>query len=479
MTTSIVVAPRRRGAALLLGAQWVRYLAQLLGMILLARLVGPADSGIVALAGTLAGFAAVLGDFGLSMAALRAPTLTAAQRTSLFWVNTLIGILATGLVIALAPPFAAVFGNGFLVPVLAVLAPAFALRSMSAQFRVELNRSGRLGRLAAAELVGDLTGLGAAVVLASLGGGALALASQGTVAAVVTLVLTAALTPWHPGWPRRGADMKGLLTFGGHTFLVHALNYVSSVIGTLAVGKVANDRTVGLFSRATQLVNLPIDQLITPLTRVVIPSLADASDPTPLGDRLAKYQTVLSYPVLAYLSLFAVTAEPAIHIVLGARWDAAAEYVPVLAVGAVFQTLGYPQYWAFVATGKSGLLLWCEAVGRILMIVLVVAVAGLGPLAITGAIAIGQFVLWAAAFLVLPRAGVPSAALLRASVRPVAVFVAAAAVASVVDRSFFTLLDALPRLAATGGVWVIVVGTALALVARRDLRSLRAVVLRR
>lgn len=479
MTTTTVVTGRRRGATLLLGAQWVRYLSQLLGMIVLARLVGPAEFGVVALAGALAGFAAVLGDFGLSMAALRAPTLTSAQRTMLFWANTVIGTLATALVVVLAPPFAAVYGNPLLVPVLALLAPAFALRAMSAQFRVELNRSGRLGRLAAAELAGDLTGLVGAVLFAVLGGGALALASQGTVAAAITLLVAVVLTPWHPGLPRRGSDMKGLLTFGGHTFLVHALNYSSTVVGTLALGKVANDRTVGLFNRATQLVNLPIDQLITPLTRVVIPALADPSDPTPLDQRLAKYQTALSYPVLAYLSLFAVTAEPAIHLVFGGRWDDAAVYVPVLAIGAVFQTLGYPQYWAFVATGRSGLLLWCEAAGRVLMIALVVAAAGIGPLAIAAAMSIGQFALWVAAFVVLPRAGVSAVALLAASVRPIVVFSVAAAVASLLDRSFFTPLDTLPRLLATGGSWAIVVGVAVALVARRDLSSLWGAVRRR
>ena len=481
MTTTTVVAGRRRGAALLLGAQWGRYLSQLLGMVILARLVSPAEFGVVALAAALAGFAAVLGDFGLSMAALRSPSLTDAQRTMLFWANTVIGIAATALVIAAAPPFAALYDDPVLVPVLALLAPAFALRATSAQFRVELNRSGRLGRLAAVELAGDLSGLIVAIVFAFLGGGALALASQGTVAAAVTLVVALVATPWHPGLPRRGADMAGLLTFGGHTFLVHALNYVSTVVGTLALGRVASDRTLGLFNRATQLVNLPIDQLITPLTRVVIPALVDATDTTPLQQRLARYQTVLSYPVLAYLSLFAVTAEPAVALVFGDRWADAAMYVPVLAIGALFQTLGYPQYWAFVATGRSGLLLWCEAVGRVLMIVLVLAAAagGFGPFGIAAAMTIGQFVLWAAAFAVLPRTGVSSPALLAASVRPVVVFAVAAGVASVLDRSFFTPFETVGRLLATGGVWAMVVSAALVLVARRDLSSLWGAVRRR
>lgn len=479
MTSSSVASPRRRGAVFLLGAQWGRYLSQIVGIVVLARLVGPADFGIVAIGAAVAGLAAVLGDFGLSMAALRAPALSAQQRTNLFWTNTSIGLLAAGLVLAVAVPVSVAVGDDRLVVVLALLSPAFVLRSASAQFRVELNRSGRLGRLAASELTGDLLGLGTAIVFALLGGGYLALASQGTVAALITLVLVVALTPWHPGRPRRGADMRGLLTFGGHTFVVHLLNYASTNVGIVMLGRTTTDQAVGLFSRAIQLVNLPIDQLITPLTRVVVPGLSDATDPPPLVTRLARYQTLLSYPALAYLSLFAATAEPAITVVLGEEWTGAAVFVPVLAVGALFQTLGYPQYWAFVATGRSGLLLACEAIGRLLMIGLVITLSTMGPLGVATAMAIGQFVLWLMAFLLLPRAGVSSATLARAGLRPVAVFLTSCAVASLIDACFFTPLDAGGRLLATGATWAIVVGALLLLVARRDLRALGGLTRRR
>lgn len=480
MTTTDVVAPRRKGAFVLLGAQWGRYVSQILGIVVLARLVGPADFGIVALGASLAGLAAVLGDFGLSMAALRAPSLDDRQRSNLFWMNAGIGALATALVLAAAQPFAAAFGDDRLVPVLLLLAPAFLLRSASAQLRVELNRSGRLGRLAASELAGDVSGLAVAVTVALFGGGYLALALQGTLAAAVTLLLAFALTPWRPSLPRRGADMRGLLAFGGNTFVVHALNYASANIGTIMIARTASDQVIGFFNRATQLVNLPIDQVITPLTRVVIPHLADASSPREVGERLVRFQTLLCFPAFAYLSLFVATARPSVDVVLGHAWADAAVFVPVLAVAAVFQTLGYAQYWAFVSTGRSGILLASEAVGRVAMIALAVALSFLGPLAVASAVAAGQFLLWAAAALVfLPRTGVRSAALVRAGLPPLAVFLAACAVASAADAAFFTPLEPMARLLSTAGVWAIVVSALIPLLARRDLRLLIATIRRR
>jgi PST family polysaccharide transporter len=480
VTTTDVVSPRRKGAFVLLGAQWGRYLSQILGIVVLARLVGPADFGIVALGASLAGLAAVLGDFGLSMAALRAPSLDDRQRSNLFWMNAGIGALATALVIAAAPVFAAVFHDDRLVTVLLLLAPAFLLRSASAQLRVEMNRSGRLERLAASELAGDVSGLVVAVAVALVGGGFLALALQGTLAAAVTLLLAFILTPWRPGPPRRGAAMSGLLAFGGNTFVVHALNYASTNIGTVMIARAASDQVIGFFNRATQLVNLPIDQVLTPLTRVVIPHLSDAAGPAEVGERLARFQTLLCFPAFAYLSLLVATARPAVEVVLGPAWADAAAFVPVLAVGAVFQTLGYAQYWAFVSTGRSALLLASESVGRVAMIALAVALSLLGPLAVASAIAAGQFLLWAAAALVfLPRAGVRSAALVRAGLPPLAVFTAAWAISSIVDAAAFTPLDSAVRLLVTAGVWAIVVSVLTPLLARRDLRLLVAALRRR
>lgn len=473
VTTTDVVAPRRKGALLLLGAQWGRYVSQVLGIVILARLVGPADFGIVALGASVAGLAAVLGDFGLSMAALRAPSLTDQQQTNLFWINTGVGTAAAGIVAGIAPAMATAFDDARLIVVLLLLAPAFLLRSASAQLRVELNRSGRLGRLAGSELAGDVSGLIGAIVLAALGGGYLALAIQGTLSAAVTLVIAFACASWRPGLPRRGSHLRSLLTFGGNTFVVHALNYASTNVGTLMIARAASDQVVGLYNRATQLVNLPIDQLITPLTRVVIPHLAVAASASDLSARLSRFQVVLCYPAFAYLSLFVAAARPALEVVLGEAWAPAAAFVPVLALGALFQTLGYPQYWAFVSTGRSAMLLASEAVGRVAMIALAIGLAPLGPLAVAAAVAVGQFLLWlAAAVVFLPRTGVPSWPLVRAGLRPVAIFAAALGVAVTADAAFFTPLIPVLRLVAITALWSIVVTSLALLTARHDLRTI-------
>lgn len=470
MSTIDSSVPRRRGALALLAAQWGKYGVQIGGIVLLARLIDPGDFGLVTLGLALAGFAAVLGDFGLSLAALRAPTLSPDQRDMLFWVNTLVGVVASLVVVGAATPVADAFGDPRLSTVMLLLAPAFALRSASVQYRVELNRAGRLTTLAIVEFLGDALGLATAVVLALGGWGVLGLTLQGGVSALITLAAVVAVARWRPRLPRRNVPMRSLLSFGGNTFVVHLTNYVSANIGTVLVGGRFGDSTLGLFSRANQLVNLPLEQLASPLTRIVVPSLVDAGGPAEIQRRLERFQVVLCYPVLAYLSLFTAAAAPAIHLVLGAEWEGAAAYVPLLATGALFQTIGYVGYWAFVATGRPGLLLGSEGVGRGLMIALAIACAPLGPLWVAGAIAVGHLATWASATLVfLPRAGVSAWALTRASARAVAVFVAGLAGAWAADGLVFSSWDAAGRLLGIVAVWLVVVATVAAVAARGDI----------
>ncbi|MGC5209793.1 oligosaccharide flippase family protein, partial [Escherichia coli] len=73
--------------------------------------IDPADFGLVSLGLALSGFAAVLGDFGLSLAALRAPTLSADQRDLLFWINTLVGVVATAVIVVAAFPLSVAYGD--------------------------------------------------------------------------------------------------------------------------------------------------------------------------------------------------------------------------------------------------------------------------------------------------------------------------------------------------------------------------------
>lgn len=461
---------RARGATLLLSTQWLRYVLQIANIVVLARLIGPADFGVVSLGLAIVGIASVLGDFGLSLAALRERTLTQQQKSNLLWINTAIGALLALVVAAAAVPIAQAFDDDRLVPVVLIAAPAYLLRAAAVQFQVELNRAERFRRLAASELGGDAVGVVTAIVLAIVGAGYVALALQGTVAALVSLAWACAAAGWRPSLPRR-APMRRLLTFGVSTLGTHAAHYVTSNVDTIAMGAWYSAATVGLYSRAYQLVMLPLQQVAAPLTRVVLPRLAlVADDPDALNDALVRAQTLVSHALLAVTGLLVVCGEPLIAVVLGESWVPAMQFLPVLAAGTVFQTLAYAYYWGFAALGRSGTLFLSEIFGRAAMVVLILVWAPIAPVAVAWGVAAGQVLIWACGtFVFAPRAGLRVVALVRTALVPLTVTGLATAGAWGLDLAVRGELPAAVRLLVVAAAWALLAAGLMAVCGRRDL----------
>nr|MBW4043298.1 oligosaccharide flippase family protein [Acidobacteriota bacterium] len=159
------MATVRRSALTALVFQWGTYVLQLASLVVLARLLLPADYGLITMAAAVIGVAAVIGDFGLSLAAIQAPHLSQQQKANLFWLNTGIGALVGLLVAASSPLIAGFYGEPRLVPVTVSLGSVFVLNGAAVQFKVELNRRSRFRALGIIDLGSQAFALGVAIVL--------------------------------------------------------------------------------------------------------------------------------------------------------------------------------------------------------------------------------------------------------------------------------------------------------------------------
>ena len=92
-------------------------LLQLLALVILARFLSPTDYGLVAMVAAVVAFGEILRDFGLSAAAVQAPTLSREQRDNLFWINAGIGFALCLAAFALAPAVAALYGEPRIVAI--------------------------------------------------------------------------------------------------------------------------------------------------------------------------------------------------------------------------------------------------------------------------------------------------------------------------------------------------------------------------
>ncbi|MDY0910384.1 lipopolysaccharide biosynthesis protein [Microbacterium sp. CFBP9034] len=474
-TTATLGESASRGAAVTIAGQVIRIVVQLGGIMILARLLTPADYGLLAMVTAIIGVGELVRDFGLSSAAIQVKHLTAGQKSNLFWINSSIGAALMLVTIGMSWLIAAFYGDDRLQPIAAALSVTFLLNGLSTQFRADLSRSLRFGRLVVIETSAQVIALAAGLALAFAGAGYWALVAQQIAQTLAAIVLLLILTGWFPGWVSRREQMRGLLAYGVNMFGTQVLNYASRNVDSIVIGARFGAADLGLYNRAFQLMMLPLQQLNAPSTRVALPVLSRIQD-----DR-ARYAAFLTFgqsalltAVGALLALLGAQAESVITIMLGDQWLETIPIFRILLIAGFFQAAGYAAYWVFLSKGLMRQNLHYALVTRPLMIVAIIVGSIWGMTGVAIAYSACAALMWPLVLLWIHRTSdAPAGALLANGARAIVVYGTACIV------SYFATIG-IP----SGLTWIrLLTGTAvllawMALVAliwpryRRDLLSL-------
>lgn len=344
------------------------------------------------MAQAVAGIAFAVGDFGLSLSALRKAELTDGERNGLFWLNLLFSFAMALLLLLISAPAARFFNNVDSGNVIRAIAACFVLSGISVQFRVELMREQRFRRIAIIDVIAQSLSFAAALVCAVVGLRYWSLVIQIATNYAITLILLLLSTPWRPSLRLQGMKWREHLHFGGTVFLLQILNYISSNIDTIMIGRFIGPSITGLYTRAFQIIKLPLQQIATPLTRVVLTELSQI-DVNQRAIRLAKLHETLVSIIIPLLTLISVFSDPGIAVIFGSQWQDSVPIIWILSIGAIFQTTGYIYYWTLLSLGRTRLLLFAELPGRTLSIILIIWLAPRGVLWVAGAYSIGQFLI--------------------------------------------------------------------------------------
>jgi PST family polysaccharide transporter len=399
-----LAAVASRGAVITLGGQGLRLVAQVAGIVVLARLLGPDDFGLVAIVAVIVGLGELLRDFGLFSAAVQAKTLTTGQRDNLFWLNTGIGVLLGGLLCAAAPLVAAGFDDDRLVLLTIAMSATFVLNGISTQYRAMLVRHLRFGRLSTAELAGQVGGVAVGIAMAVAGAGYWSLVGQSLAQGLVALVLLLITSRWLPGRWQRTASVRSFIGYGMPLLGSQLLNYLSANIDTLTIGARFGAASAGLYNRGFQLVMMPLLQVQAPSTRVALPVLSRLQDDRKrFADFLLGGQLVLLTLIGGGFAVLFAQAPAVIAIALGPQWDEVVPLFRILLLAGFFQAANYSGHWVFLAKGLTRSQLHYALATRPFMAALVVAGSVWGVLGVAAAYLVSMFLTWPMALLWLRR----------------------------------------------------------------------------
>jgi PST family polysaccharide transporter len=375
--------------------QVVKLAIQFTSVVVLSRLLSPDDFGLIAMASVFVAFASLLRDFGMPTAALQARSLSNQQASNILWVNVLLGVCGGLLLLATSPLIVALFDEPRLYAILPIMAAALVLGGFSAQYQVHFARAARFGRLVVVDVLAQLLGLAAAVVLAISGAGYWALVCQIAVTAIVLLSAQIAGSRWIPLRPRRGAGTSDLVRAGMHFGGAQMLTFVASNADTVVIGARWTATDLGYYNRAYQLLALPVQAMLAPLTQVVVPM---ANRVRAAGGSVEHLLLRVQFLVgLVGVSVFMVAwviAPDLVPIILGDGWDDTSQLFRILSVGGAVQIFSYVSYWSFVLGEQSRALLHYNLLTKTLTVVAIVLGGMVSVEAVAWAVSLSLVVSW-------------------------------------------------------------------------------------
>ena len=393
--TSSTLARGVWGAGISMVGQIIVIVIQLLGTIVLSRLLAPADFGLVAMVAVFMAIGALIRDFGMPTAALAAPSLNDQQASNVFWVSAALSFVA-GLLLLVGSPLIVLF---YSEPRLAWIVPPMAgilvLNGLQAQYQVRLARSMQFSAVVAISVASTAIAFAVAVLAAVSGWGYWALVVQQAASALVSLLASLLVTRWLPTWPRRASGSMKLVRAGGDVGIANVLGFLADNADTLVIGAVWGSVPLGLYNRAFQLFMYPVNAVFGPLTRVIIPVVNRAvAEGRSAASVLLRVQFGVCGLAVWLLLVTSVTAPWLVPLLLGAQWAEAAPLVQILALGGAFKALSQTNYWAYLVEQQTRQLLTSNLITKPLQILLIVGAGFISVEMVAWAFVLGRALTW-------------------------------------------------------------------------------------
>ncbi len=343
-----------RGGSARVAALGANFALRLGSMMVLSRLLDPADFGLIGMVTAFTGILFLFRDFGLSSATIQRATVTNEQTSTLFWINVLIGTALTLVTVALAHVVSSFYQEPRLASVTIAVAVGFFFSGVSAQHSALLQREMRFTALAVIETASWVVGTTIAIGAAKAGYGYWSLVVMTVSLPIFSAIGLWVTAGWIPGRPCRGCGLRSMLRFGGTLTLNGVLLYLGSNVDKVLLGRFWGVEAIGLYGRAYQLSRVPIESLNWVVGEVAFSALSRLQDDP---GRLRRYflkgyslVLALTLPITAVCALFPLDV---VVVLLGPKWKEAAPMFRLLAPTILVFAISNPLGWLLNSLGLA------------------------------------------------------------------------------------------------------------------------------
>jgi teichuronic acid exporter len=342
-------------------------------LLVLARLLAPADFGVVALVSFFSSVSIVFVQGGLTQALIQRKTTSRDEESAVFWWNFGGSALCAVLLLLIAPAVAHFYGYQILAPLMLLAAAQVVFTALGAVQTALLTRTLRFDRLTLAGIIASLISGAIGIGAALQGAGAWSLALQLTSMAAINSAMLWLVSGWRPGLHFRFSTIRSLFESGVYLSLSGALDVVYSQGFALIIGKFYGASELGLYNRAHSTQALPSGVLGVVVGRTALPLFVDRIEDAEglrRGVRMANsLSMIVNLPAMIGLALL---SDLVIVTLFGDQWLPSAPILAVLALSGILLPLHIINLQLMLARAESHRFFRIEVLKRVIGIFLLV-----------------------------------------------------------------------------------------------------------
>jgi O-antigen/teichoic acid export membrane protein len=345
-----------------IGTQGVQFIVA----IVLARLLSPADFGLIALVTVFVAIANVFVQSGLNTALIQKKNADNLDFSTVFYTGLAVAILLYG-VLCVGAPVIADFYNGQtkLIPVIRVLGLMLLLGAVNSVQEAYVARNMMFRKLFYRSVGAIIPSGMFGVMLAYLGYGIWALVGQQLMNSFLMCVIMWFTVKWRPQLMFSFTRFKGLFSFGWKLLCSALLDTLYRDIRDLIIGKMFTPADLGFYNRGSQFPKLIIANINSSIQSVLLPSLSTVQDDKTrlksLARRSIKTSAFLILPMMAGL---AAVANPLTLVLLGEKWLPAVPFIQICCFSYAFWPIHTTNLSAINAVGRSDVFLKIEIIKK-------------------------------------------------------------------------------------------------------------------
>jgi lipopolysaccharide exporter len=381
-----------KGTGWMIGARLSVQGIGFLSTIVLARVLVPADFGLVALATTFSVALQAISEFSFDVVLIQNQQATRAHYDTAWTLSVCRNAFLAVCLVATASWMAQFFGDQRLEAVIYWLAAAEMIAGVENIGIIDFRKDLAFHKELVLLVLAKLGAFAITVPLAFLWHDYWALVAGIVAGTFLRVGLTYVMCAYRPRVSF--ATWHELMHFSKWLILNNICSFLFSRSDTFVIGKFAGAQAVGIYSVAFEIANLTTANLLAPLRRAIFPGYAKLSDQ---GESLRQGFIAVLALVMLIGTPVAVgiggVADPIVRVMLGEQWIGSVPLIQVLSICGFLGLISSGSSPIFLAIGRPQLQLWVLLMGTAVMIpALVIGTAYAGALGAAWAVTLAAAV---------------------------------------------------------------------------------------